>query len=177
MLSSDWFTLKSSLDIEFWLDIILKIRHSKDANFTVMLVTCENSKPRSSTGVIIIGPEQIAEQNAAKNLPTFKEFIEDFHNLGRVWIWFWLGGALWGGDNQKRRFKTTSESENEFDHDKAVVRYSCLDCDFPKMDQICPDVESRKRITLRYEYNGYKNTTVDGKPCLNWIQARPTRKS
>ena len=62
-----------------------------------MLVTCENSKPRSSTGVIIIGPEQIAEQNAAKNLPTFKEFIEDFHNLGRVWIWFWLGGALWGG--------------------------------------------------------------------------------
>ena len=53
-------------------------------NFTVVLVTCKNFEPKSSTGVIYIGPEQIAAQNAEKNLPTFKEFIEDFHNLGRI---------------------------------------------------------------------------------------------
>ena len=53
-------------------------------NFTVVLVTCKNSEPKSSSGVIVIGPEQIAAENAEKSLPTFKEFIEDFHNLG--WI-------------------------------------------------------------------------------------------
>ena len=68
-----------------------------------------------------------------------------------------------------------SEDDIDIPKDSAVVRYSCLDCDFPKMDQICPEVENRKGIHLRVEYNGYKNTTVDGKPCLNWMQVRPTR--
>ena len=126
---------------------ILEIRHSKQINFTVIIVNCGNFKPKSSTGNILIGSGEIAKQNAEKNLPTFKEFIQNFHNL----------------------------SMPQYDNDSAVVRYSCLDCDFPKMDQICPEVENRKGIHLRVEYNGYKNTTVDGKPCLNWMQVRPTR--
>ena len=145
--------------------------------------------------MIVIGAEEIAKQNAEKNLPTFKEFIEDFHDLsskGRIGIRFWLGGAV-SRANQKCLFKSASDDtvfddtgdiDNDGDNDddidihndSAVVRYSCLDCDFPKMDQICPEVENRKGIHLRVEYNGYKNTTVDGKPCLNWMQVRPTRK-
>ena len=146
--------------------------------------------------MIVIGAEEIAKQNAEKNLPTFKEFIKDFHNFsskGRIGIRFWLGGAVLRA-NRKCLFESASEDtvfddtgdidndgdkdgdkddDNDGPNDGAVVRYSCLDCDFPKMDQICPEIENRKGINLRWEYNGYKNTTVDGKPCLNWMQVRP----
>jgi len=70
---------------------ILKNRHSKHINFTVIIVNCGNFKPKSSTGVIYIGPEELAKQNAEQNLPTFKEFIKDFHNSsskGRIGIRF-----------------------------------------------------------------------------------------
>ena len=66
--------------------------------------------------------------------------------------------------------KIVLDSKPQYDHKRAEVRYSCLGCDFPDMKKICPEVKSREGIRLRAPYHGYKNTTIDGRPCLHWNQ-------
>ena len=40
-------------------------------------------KPKSN-GLTILGPKEIAELDDGSNLPTFDEFIKDYHNLGSI---------------------------------------------------------------------------------------------
>ena len=61
----------------------IETRLSNDVNFTVVIITCANPQPQSNR-LVILGPEEIAELDNGANLPTFEEFIADFHNLGLV---------------------------------------------------------------------------------------------